>query len=178
MSVDPRQFFQGRPDEDTGPAAVEEKIVKAILRKFGLMQKLELIKGQAKQETGHAKISLDWFQLAHPGFPLWLGAKTVPWVRDLWGDLRDRFTKTKLYQAYETVCDLQPPGDGRPVGLVFTWPAFGECILHSHFRGGDLGFEKVPGLRIVVSMKSIETPLTIEPFAQFLEYLDWSGAGV
>lgn len=174
--MDREQFFKGRPVEDTGPAAVEEKVVKSILRKFGLTQRLETIKSRAREETGHAKISLDWFQLAYPSFPLWLGAKTIPWVRDLWGDLRDRFTRTKLYEGWQSVAELQPPGDDRAVGLVFTWPAFGECILHSHFRGGDLGFEKVPGLRIVVSMKSLETPLTVEPFAQFLEYLEWPGA--
>lgn len=175
--MDREQFFQGRPADDGGPAAVEEKVVKAVLRKFGIIEKLGSIKDQAKQATGHARISLDWFQIAYPSFPLWMGAKTVPWVRDLWGDLRDRFTRTKLFEAWEAVSEHQPPGDGRAVGLVFTWPAFGECILHSHFRGGDLGFEKVPGLRIVVSMKSLETPLTIEPFAQFLEYLDWPQAG-
>lgn len=171
---DARQFFGGRPDRtDDGPAAVEEKVVKAILKRVGRMNKLDDVKEDCGLTTGSRRISLQWFQLTYPDFPVWLGARTVPWVRDLWGDLRERFTRTELFRGWEAVGESQPAGDDRPVGLVFTWPQFAECVLHSYWRGGDIGFDRVSGLRIVITMKSLPAPLVIEPLAQFLDYLTW-----
>lgn len=170
-----KQFFQmqARDREDTGPAAVEEKVVKAILKRAGVLPRLADIKEACEARTGSPRISLQWFQLEYPSFPVWLGARSVPWVRDLWGDLRDRFTKTELFKGWEAVGESQPPGDDRPVGLVFTWPQFAECVLHNHWRGGDLGAEKVPGVRILITLKSLGEPLVVEPLAQYLEYLAW-----
>lgn len=176
MSDDIRkQFFQGaaRDREDTGPAATEEKVVKAILKRAGALPRLDAIKESCLDRTGNARISLQWFQLEYPSFPVWLGARSVPWVRDLWGDLRDRFTKTDLFKGWEAVGESQPPGDDRPVGLVFTWPQFAECVLHNHWRGGDIGAERVPGLRILITLKSLGEPLVIEPLAQYLDTLGW-----
>ena len=174
-STDPRDFFSARDNraEARTVAAIEEKVVKAVLKRFGLLGRLADLKRKCEAATGSPDISLAWFQLTYQSFPVWLGAANVPWVRDMWGELRDRFTKTTLFKAWEGVSELMSDTDDRPFGLVFTWPQFAECIIHNNWRGGDIGFEKVPGLRIVTTLKSLGEPIVIEPLSQFLQHLEW-----
>jgi len=175
--MDPSEFFSSRDSRQDSRtvAAVEEKVVKSILKKFGFLSNLTKLKDECRSVTGSPDISLVWFQQAYPSFPVWLGAGSVPWVRDLLGELRERFTKTDLFRAWEGVSENKPDTDDRPVGLVFVWPSFGECILHNDWRGGA-GFDRVPGVRVITTLKSLGDPFVIEPFSQYLQLLEWPGA--
>lgn len=113
-------------------ANYEARMVRLVLKHFGLQAKeKELIK-QSFTHTGKGSLTFDGLLQECPGFPVRLGARDIPYVFQIsLNDLRRRFTRTKPYQAYEDLVDDKLVGCHTSVsGLIFHWPEFGEVVLH------------------------------------------------
>jgi hypothetical protein len=157
-------------DRETGQSnfVSDEKVIKAILKQASASDMFKALTVEAKQSTEARALSLPFFLNRYPSFPIWLGIRSVPWQRDVFGSLYKRFTAIPCYVAWESVEETKHEDDGRPVGCVFTWPGFGVCCIHQ-YTPSILNDKE--GFWISRTIK--KGRFIIEPLSQLLATIDW-----
>jgi len=119
-------------------SAYEERIVKVILNEFELGAHISRYKRQLKEISDTDVLSFIWFRNAFPDFPLFLGASSNVFSRELaLSDLYKRFSRTKMFETFEALVhevaqesDL-PVKDCGACGLIFPWAKIGNVVLHN-----------------------------------------------
>ena len=163
-------FFSVEPSDGSHSIESEGRIIKAILKEAGALDRYKELAREYRAETDTKEPNLAWFAGKYTSFPVWLGTRKVEWQRDVFGSLIKRFTLTPCYKAWEEVNDSKPDYDERSVGCVFTWPAFGVCCIHqyapSYISNSD-------GILISRKLPSFDERFIIEPLTQLLKNIGW-----
>jgi hypothetical protein len=120
----------------------EQVVVKYIIAKLGRPDLQKAIEGAALVPAEDMQ-PLTFYNLMQVcNFPMWLGTKKIKALDDLDLQLYHRYTKTDVWRAFLDVLDDVPPEfEGRPVGLVFNWPAKAKyMLLHNSARHPVRGY--------------------------------------
>lgn len=147
----------------------DETVIKTILKHSVGAPSYGMLVSMCKSETG-SKPSLLWFVTKFQSFPIFIGRRKVQYQRDIFGELKNRFTKTPCFEGWVEIDSLKPEYDSRVTGCVFTWPRFGVCCIH---RMPTLDDKTPNGFWIKKRLSKEEMPFVIEPFTQLLETISW-----
>ncbi len=184
MLDEKNEFFKDRPfgidSEDTS----SELAVSVLLKRFPTIGSLKELKTACKSQTSSSRVTLSWLSEEFPSFPVRMAYKKVPWVRDMWDGLYNRFKKTDLYSSWKEEEDnwkllSEEEYLVKPMAVVFNWPKWKMCCMHnceSTRFGGVLlnsSYGKTSDVLKIVRVISGET-FVIEPFDQFLGNVSWS----
>jgi hypothetical protein len=147
----------------------EQSVVLRIVDRFDLRRPLEELHRMCRDATGSPTLTLQWFGIWQPTFPVRLFAKHRGAGNAEADDIAQRFSNTPLYKAYLDVIDLDPDAaEVMPFGIVMSRVVFrGLVVLHTRSAHLDR-----LGTRLVRIAPKVGT-IVIEPFAVFLDALDW-----
>lgn len=127
----------------------ESRMVKEVLKFYGLGSVEKDLRGAAKRVTGEGSLNFRWFDEFYPSFPVRLGARSLPYVFK-WGpsQCRKHFTSSPMWKAFEDVRDNVPEHlDNGQIGVIFYWNEYGNIVLSNydhdiptctHFQGLNL----------------------------------------
>lgn len=176
------EFFSDRPfGIDSFEECSSEMAVSIFIKRFPEVGSIKELKSLCKSKTASQRVTLAWLSEEFSSFPVRMVYKKVPWVRDMWDGLYNKFKKTYLYSEWEeeeNKCKLEGDTD-RPMVIAFSWPKWKTCCIHnceSAKYGGSLGSaisNKSKDVFKIIRSFSEET-FVIEPFDQFLESISWS----
>lgn len=116
----------------------EERTVRILMKKCGLEQHIPLMRRCQRERFDKSELTLPWFNLPFPDFPVQLTAEHVPWVHKV--QLRELFSdpmRTIVFRTYRRFLEQITPtttGSIRSAGLVFTWPKATRMVLHNFAR--------------------------------------------
>ena len=131
---------------DSKKSVFEEKMVKTVMTKLGLMSQLSSVMSDVKDWGGkEAKISFTWFHDRWPSFPVRLCTERTVYAHKIdVTDLYKRFTSTTMYKAFMDAKELIPDSElYSSWGLIFPWSGMGYAVLHnSNFIPGGTRFVK------------------------------------
>ena len=184
MFDDKQDFFKDRPVGIDSEVTSSESALKVLLKRFPSAGTMAELKSACKAQTSSSRVTLSWFHQEFPSFPVKLVYKKVPWIRDMWDGLYNRFKKSDLYCAWkeeESTWKTSEDFMSKPMVLVFMWPKWKLCCIHnceSKKFGGSwysvaTGSDNRDTLKIVRSLGCGES-FVIEPFDQFLDCINWS----
>jgi hypothetical protein len=155
-----------------GMAAYEERIVKKLLVHLGLAGSAAELAKRAKEKTGKARLSFEWFYEEYPDFPIYLVMRRIPFAFKVGvKDLFNKFCSTPMFKAWEEFRDEAPVED-KPIGLVFDWPGVAgtQMIMHNGANGYFDFDNRVRIVRSIGRGRNVE-PITVEQFIPFLDEL-------
>jgi hypothetical protein len=150
--------------------AYEERIVKKILVRGGLDGEIGKLCMRAKEKTGKARLTFEWFYEEYPSFPVYLSMRKVPFVYQVTPkDLFNKFCSTPMFKIWEEFRDEAPVRD-RPVALVFDWPAVKgtQMVIHNWERPQEWFDGNLRLIRSIGTGRKLQL-ITIEQFEPFFE---------
>jgi len=166
----------GWDDITPGPSrtwsSFEDKIVKKVMQKTGLIYNLNNLRQRCQAATGSRELNFEWFHDEYQDFPVRLSARKARWLRDMTVESLFRsFTRTTAFKEYERACEELGLDDREEsLGIVFYWPGITAMILHNHPRDDELLDTKKEWTRIVRPIGNTNPRIiyTIEPLDSFL----------
>jgi len=184
MFEERQEFFKDRPTGIDSETNSSESAVRVLLKRFPSIGTMPELKAAHKAQTSSNRVTLSWFSDEFQSFPVKMAYKKVPWVRDMWDGLYNRFKKTDLYFSWKEEESNWKTADDymtRPLAVVFLWPKWKLCCMHnceSKKFGGSwysitASSKSKDSLKIVRTLDNGES-FVIEPFDQFLESINWS----
>ena len=97
--------------------AFETRVLKAMMLKVGLEDRIRPMLDETRQATGNSRISFAQFYEHYPDFPVWLKMHLIGYVHELHlRDLFNKFASLKFLNAWSEATDETP--DNKPTALV------------------------------------------------------------
>lgn len=150
--------------------AYEERVIKKLLAHVGLAEQAKTLAFRAKEKTGKARVSFEWFYDEHPDFPVYLKMRKLGFVYQVTvKELFNKFSSTPMYKAWEEFL-YEVPVDNKPVGLVFDWPGVSgtKMVLHNWDIAATSGLDD-GHLRLIKSVRKGGRLVCLEQFEPFLD---------
>jgi hypothetical protein len=161
-ALDKEQWLQGKQ------AAHEDRVVRFVLNSIGKPGLIPELRRRGRELSGSSLLHFGLFYEVISNFPIWIGARHVPFAyKELQLQrIQQGFTKLRIWDAYLDVRSDVPRGWDGPVGVIFRAArmqgAFGAMILHDDTVSlNDHWLQK----------KVRDKTYTIESLVQFLDRL-------
>lgn len=123
--------------------SLEETIVKKLLTSAGVKYRIGQCRQDAMDELNEPLMSLAWFHLRYPAFPVRLTVDKIRWGKEgpkmtmighLFGSHFARMPFFKAFQVASERLDINPQRER--MGLVFAWPGIDaggqHMVIHNY----------------------------------------------